>query len=443
MDLARRSFRNGKRSPVLVLPCGAGKTVIAAEMAKKAAEKGNRVLVIVHRREICEQIEETFKKYGVQMELCKIGMVQTVCNRTKDIEPPGLIIIDEAHHSTSESYLKVFKEFPEAKKVGLTATPERLDGQGLSKVYDDLVAGVAAKWLIENCFLARYRIYSMPLADVSRINVVRGEYDMGSLMESAQIYGDTVKNYKKLAGGLKAICYCASVKAAEETALEFKKSGLSAEAVSGKTPDKQRERIIESFRIGKIVILCNCDLLGEGIDIPDCSCVIMLRKTKSLTLYIQQAMRSMRYLEGKTAIIIDHVMNCYEHGFPDEERTWALDGKGAKKPGEALIKTCQNCSAVVPLAAAVCSFCGFKFPISQKTGRERVEGELVEVTPEMMKKRKKLYFRDIQTFEHLEEYRQEHGFKQFWVFFTALELGIEIPKQYERQEEIARRVKAM
>ena len=134
IDRVRQSYLQGFKAPCIVLPCGGGKSVIVADIAKKTTLKGNRVLFIVHRKELCEQIENTFKWWGVDMSLCIVAMVQTVSRRLDKIKPPSLIITDENHHSLANSYKKIYEAFPNAKRVGVTATPIRLDGSGLADV---------------------------------------------------------------------------------------------------------------------------------------------------------------------------------------------------------------------------------------------------------------------------------------------------------------------
>ncbi len=125
------NFRRGVKWACIVLPCGGGKSVIVAEIARRTTQKLNRVLFLVHRIELCEQIERTFRAWGVDMDFCQIMMVQTACRRLKKIPRPVLIITDETHHSKSNSYRKIYDFFPDAYRVGVTATPVRLDGSGL------------------------------------------------------------------------------------------------------------------------------------------------------------------------------------------------------------------------------------------------------------------------------------------------------------------------
>lgn len=150
------SWNNGFKAPCIVLPCGGGKSVIIADIAKRFTDQSKNVLFLVHRKELCEQIENTFKNWGVDMNFCKVGMVQTVCRRLEKMPKPSLIITDENHHSKANSYRKIYDYFSDVKRVGVTATPVRLDGSGLSDVNDKLIIGVNARWLIRNNCLAPY-----------------------------------------------------------------------------------------------------------------------------------------------------------------------------------------------------------------------------------------------------------------------------------------------
>src|SRR5699024_3607361 len=166
---------------------------------------------------------------------------------------------------------------------------------------------------------------------------------------------------QELADGEQAIAYCHNVEASKQTAYEFSQAGIQAAHIDGNTPKNERDEIIEQFRIGEIKLLSNVDIIGEGFDVPDCSTVIMLRPTQSLSLYIQQAMRGMRYREGKTSIIIDHVDNVRRHGLPDAERKWSLQGMiKQESEAEIKIKECESCFGVYLAKYLICPLCGHK-----------------------------------------------------------------------------------
>ena len=319
----RQAYREGCRSPCIVLPCGGGKSVIIADIAKQTTAKGNRVLFLVHRRELCDQIRSTFTWWGVNMRLCDIMMVQTAARRLSKLPRPQLIITDENHHCLANTYRKIYEYFPECRRVGVTATPVRLNGDGLGDVNDRLIIGVSAKWLIENHCLAPYDYYAPSLVDLSEVKMNRGEFETSSvekLMLKKAVFGNVIEYYKKLAGGRQAICYCTSIRHSIETAAAFRAAGIEAEHIDGSTPRAERDEIVRKVKEGALDILCNVDLISEGFDVPDCECAILLRPTQSLTLYIQQAMRCMRYRPDKRAVIIDHVGNYARHGLPDDDR---------------------------------------------------------------------------------------------------------------------------
>lgn len=416
-----------------VLGCGGGKSVIQAQIAKQATDKGNRVLFLVHRRELCEQIVRTFTGQGVDMKLCTVGMVQTVSRHLDSIEPPALIITDEAHHSTAKTYRKIYDRFPDALLLGFTATPVRLNRGGLGEVYEDLIESVSTRWLIDHGFLADYKYYSLPLADTSKLHTRAGEFrqsEVEELMDSKAIYGGTVEQWERLAKGRKTICYCSSVETSKRTADEFTAAGYSAYSLDGKTPPEVRVCVLEQFRRGEITVLCNCELFGEGLDVPDCECTVLLRPTQSLTLYIQQAMRSMRYMEGKTAIIIDHVGNCYRHGLPDDNREWSLEPKH-KQESTVKIRECKECLAVYPPSLSKCPYCGAEAVTERRTDKRRtIEIDLEEVRRTQQIRDTRLSDAELSTWEDIRRFQQVKGYKFAWCIRYADKHGIGVPAKY-------------
>ena len=426
LEAARGSYRAGHKRPCLVAPCGAGKTVIVAEMARLSTARGNHVLFLAHRRELIEQTERTFKRAGVDMTLCTVGMVQTVCRHLSDITPPDLIIVDENHHAKAASYRKVLDAFPQAKVIGVTATPVRLDGSGLGDVNDDLVQGVSAKWLIDHGFLAPYKYYAPTVADLSGVKISRGEFDAkqaeGILIQRA-IFGDVIAYYRKLADGCKAICYCTTLEHSRQTAAAFTAAGIPAAHIDGDTGNDERARIVQAFRDGEVQVLCNVDLISEGFDVPDCSCAILLRPTHSLTLYIQQSMRCMRYMPGKTAVIIDHVGNYARHGMPDDDRVWRLDAtkkKRGQQKNTVFVKQCVECYAVMPSTATECPECGYVFPQPSRSIEEIKEARLEEVKGFTLNL---ITPADCRSYEELRAYGKNKGYKPGWAYHMAKQRG--------------------
>lgn len=422
----RKAYAQGYKHPCIVAPCGAGKTFIVAEMARLATAKHNRVLFLVHRQELCEQIAQTFQLHGVDMSLCDVMMVQTATRRIKKLQPPQLIITDENHHCLANSYRRIYDAFPDVLTVGVTATPCRLGGGGLGDVNDILITGVSAKWLIENKFLAPYEYYAPTLADMCGVSIKRGEYDAAQVAERLNkpaIYGDTVNHYRQLADGKKAICYCASIELSKRMADEFTQNGIAARHIDGETPKAERQAAIEKFRSGEIKIICNVDLISEGFDVPDCDVSILLRPTKSLTLYIQQSMRCMRYMQGKTAIIIDHVANYMRHGLPDDDREWTLEPKRKQQSNEPQlnIRQCTQCYFVYAATQRDCPNCGHSPPMAERTVEEIKAAQLEKITQIVVDYTTPA---DCTTMAELLAYAKRKNYKPGWAYYQAKLRGI-------------------
>lgn len=365
----------------------------------------------------------------MDMELCQVCMVQTACRRLKKIPRPNLIITDETHHSKSNSYKKIYDFFPNTYRVGVTATPVRLDGSGLGDVYETLIEGVSAKWLIENKYLSPYTYYAPTVADLNGIKIQRGEFETKSaenVLFNRTVFGNVISHYRKLADGKQAICYCVSVKHSSAMAEEFQDNGISAVHIDGTTPKAERQRIIEDFRNGRIKILCNVDLISEGFDVPDCECAILLRPTKSLTLYIQQSMRCMRYKLGKSAIIIDHVGNYARFGMPDADHEWTLESrpKKSRQQAEKEVKVlqCPECFYTFHPEddVKVCPKCGYAFPKKERTLDVEDDAELHEITGFVLDYSSP---KDCRNYQELLKYAEKMHYRKGWAYFQAKERG--------------------
>ncbi len=429
VNKTRQAYTDGFKAPCVVAPCGAGKSVIISDIARMTTLRGNRVLFLVHRKELIDQIKGTFKKNEVDLSLVQFGMVQTVVRRLDKTPKPQLIITDENHHGLAASYRKIYDHFSDVLRLGFTATPIRLNGSGLGDINDVLIEEVNAKWLIENNFLSPYKYYAPKLIDTQKLklNSLR-EFSSTSIddaMNDKTIYGDAIKHYKELAEGEQAIAYCHNVAASKQLADEFKQQEINAVHLDAKTPKTERSELIQKFRDKEIQVLCNVDLIGEGFDVPDCSTVIMLRPTESLSLYIQQSMRGMRYRPGKTSIIIDHVDNVRRHGLPDMEREWSLEGKKKSSAGPAAvpIRECINCFAVFSPTEKQCPMCGHVPEVKEIKDYEVNEAaELEEVTEEDIV----LDFRepkDCKTMKELYDLAKNRGYKPGWAYHQGKLLG--------------------
>lgn len=417
------AFKQGFHKPLIVAPCGAGKSYMFAEMIRKTT---GEALVLTHRQELKQQHEELFQTLGISN--ARVAMILTEANRLGEYDTPALIVADEAHLSRSNSWMKVIKHY-NTWTVGFTATPVRLDGKPLGDIFDTLIEGVDVKWLIEHKNLAPYEYYAPTLVETDGLRKVAGDYvvsDLEKLMNERAIYGDVIKAYRRFAPGERSIAYCVSVKHAEATAANFNSAGISAQAISSGTLPNQRKRIMDDFRSGRITVLCNVGIVSEGVSIDEVTCCMLLRPTESVALGIQQMMRCMRYLPGKTAKIIDFVANYTRVGLPDDEREWSLGEplkrkKQLNENGDFYIRSCPECYMTFK-TAPVCPFCGAEYPLHPREIKAREEIELQRITAEETarveaeKKKARQEQGRADSFEALVQLGKQRGYKNpaFW-----------------------------
>jgi len=392
----RTSFKQGRKHVCCVAGCGAGKTVLASFMCENhnKMNPNNYCWFLVHRQELIDQTISTFKNNGISMDRVMIGMVQTVGRHLDTLPKPTMIIFDEAHHILAKTWQKIIDKYNTVPVVGLTATPCRLDNKPLGNVFDCLAETVSVRWLIEHHYLSDFDYYA-PKIDFEE-KTKGNDYDQNFIGEQfleRKIYGDVLKYIKP---EKKTIIYCPSIKFSQALADEINKNfGDIARHFDGDTPAKERKQIITDFRSGSIRILCNVDLIGEGFDVPDCDCCILLRPTLSLSLYIQQSMRCMRYKENKKALIIDMVGNCFRHGLPDEDREWSLDKKpklhdnSGEKEKDVIVRECKHCFRVYRGNGRFCPYCGADNGKTKKQIQVEEEAELERIT-ELNKKKERM-----------------------------------------------------
>lgn len=435
VDGIKQSMIAGNHSIIVQSPPRSGKTVVMAHIAKGATDKNNQVLFFSHRKEINEQVYKTFEVNNVNMNLVTIGGVQSLVRKLDKLPKPTIILIDEAHHSKASSYKKIIDHFPDAYKLLFTGTPIRLDGSGFDDIAEDIILGKSVKWLQDHGRIAPFKYYAPLMIDMSRLKKRAGEFTKGSVDETMKtvIYGDVIKHYEKLAKGKQAIVYTHSVEASENVSKAFNEAGYNSIAVSGKTPREARETAMQAFRNGELKIMVNCELFTEGIDLPNVDVCIMLRPTQSLSLYLQFAMRALNPREGKTAIIIDHVGNVERFGLPNQDREWSLQGivkkKQTAKIGEPTVRVCEKCFATYWSITRTCPECGHESPLTKKEIEIMREAELAEINElkqQKIKKRVQTYVSPdmCRNMDELKEYRDQHGYKNGWVWYMAKKIGI-------------------
>jgi len=392
----RLAFRDGARAPLFVMCTGGGKTIVMAEILRSLATRGRSAFVLVHRRELIAQTSHKLDLAGVEHGIIAAGhpganapiqvaSVQTLARRLERVTTsPDLILIDEAHHATAGSWASVIGHWPDALRLGVTATPVRLDGRGLSAVFDRLVLGPSVADLVFLGYLSPARIYAPPVrADLNRLAKRAGDFaagDCAERMDRPTVIGNAIEHYRRLAAGQRAIAFCCTVQHAEHVAGSFRAAGIAAATLLGSSPD--RDQIVNRFATGELQVLVTVDVVSEGFDIPAASCAILLRPTASLGLYLQQVGRVLRPAPGKqSAVILDHVGNVHRHGFPDDPRDWSLDdrlrsGRGGGQAAPS-VRTCPSCFAAFK-PAPTCPVCGAACAPPPKQLRQ-VDGELREL----------------------------------------------------------------
>lgn len=422
----------GAKNVAVVLPTGSGKSFIVADVT---ASVNGAACVVAHRRELVNQLSMALAREGVrhrvigpdslrrmcaQMHMAEFGRtyydpgarvavagVDTLIGMDPAKDPwfanVALWVMDECHHVLKDNkWGKACAMFPNARGLGVTATPLRADGKGLGRhadgLFDAMVVGPSMRELINRKYLTEYRVFAPP-SDIDLRNVTitdSGEYSPPKLSEArkaSHITGDVVKHYLRLARGKLGVTFDCDIESATDTAAAYRTAGVPAEVVSSKTPDTLRADILRRFKRREILQLVNVDLFGEGFDLPAIEVVSMARPTMSYALFCQQFGRSLRLMDGKLhALIIDHVGNVLKHGLPDARRTWTLDrrergGRGAPKD-VIPVRSCLNpqCMSVYERTFKYCPFCGHVPEIADRSAPSRVDGDLIELDPEVLAK---------------------------------------------------------
>jgi superfamily II DNA or RNA helicase len=430
----RGAFGSGANRPLAVSPTGSGKTVLFSYITSQVLKRGSRVIIVAHRREILDQISATLKRVGVPHGFIQAGKststqpamvasIQTLARRLDTVPAPDLVIIDEAHHSVSKSYVQMFAAWPTAKFIGVTATPERLDGKGLGVMFDRMVMGPSVQWLIDNGFLAQ-PVYYAPreVVDLSQVHTIAGDFDRSEteeIVDTPRITGDAVTHYVRFCNRQRAVAFCISVAHAQHVADTFNSCGIPSASIDGTLDPEVRKQRVDDLTAGKILVLTSCELISEGFDLPAVNAAILLRPTQSLSMHLQQVGRALRPYPGKAnAIILDHVGNCLRHGLAEQERDWDLSGREKRLKKSSLVETkqCSKCFAI--FAGTVCPQCGSQREIAARE-IEEVDGELQRLSIEDISKKREDRREEgkCKTLDDFRALAKQRGYKLGWAFF--------------------------
>lgn len=436
-------------SVLFVLPTGGGKTITFCYVAEHAVEKGNRVAILVHRQELVAQTADSLEALGVEFGLIapgepehpdrpvQIASVQSLVRRLdRWADAFDLLVIDEAHHCVAGSWRKVMEAYPNAFRLGCTATPERLDGKGLREWFGEMVVGPTTFELMQRGHLSQCRIYCPPTGiDFKKLRVLGGEFrkdDATEAMGAPTLMGDVVQHYREHLFPGTAIAFCVTVKHAERVRDEFNAAGVRAEVIDGTLKRTERQRMIRGLATGDVQVLCSCEVISEGTDVPSVGGCIMLRPTQSLSLFLQQAGRCLRPAEGKDhAVILDHAGNIQRHGLPQDFRAWSLDGQAARVCEEEKrfappVRVCLHCFAAIPGNVTACPYCGTERPkpkpkpsgiVGEGKLREiRIEEALIRIREKEEKARRKNQVGQARTLKQLKALAKERGYSPGWAY---------------------------
>lgn len=381
LDGIHDAYRRGRRSVLITMATGTGKTVVFATLIHERHQQGDRrpTLVIAHREELLSQAAEKISevcprlRVGIEQASQKastgssvvIASVQTISRASSSRLAwlkPGLVIIDEAHHAAANGYQAVLRRFagPETQVLGVTATPHRLDGKelhGNAAIFEEVAFAYGIRQAIEDQWLVDIRGYRVESeTDLGDITMRQGDFAAGELAKRVDNPARTraaMKHWLEVARDRRTIAFCAGVEHALHVRNAFQEAGVMAEMVSGDMQRADRKASIERFRRGSTQVLCNCEVLTEGFDVPDASCALLLRPTQSWTLYTQMVGRITRLAAGKAdGIVIDVVDNCTRHNLATVPAILGLP-PGLDLEGKSLVKAAQSIEEMGAKAAVL------------------------------------------------------------------------------------------
>jgi DNA repair protein RadD len=460
LDVAsiREAMRQWRRV-LYVSPTGSGKTICFSFILYHATIKGSSVVVVAHIQEIVDQIARVLDAMGLEYgriqpgfpmtdHKIQLGMVQSVARRLSAVREPDLLVIDEAHHAVCGTYARIAAAWHRARVLGVSATPERLDGVGLREAFDWMVIGLSVRELIDQGYLAGFT-YLAPATkiDMSHVRSLGGDYHKGDLADAVDqrgVTGDVIAHYRAHLDGRTAIGFTITIAHAEHVAAQFSDVGIAAASIDGTMGRDERRALVDRLRCGDLKVLTSCQIISEGFDAPAVNGALLLRPTQSFALYRQQIGRCLRPKpDGSKAIILDHVGNVERFGLPDAHHEWSLDSQKrtlAEKRELADFRKCKACDVVFPRGATINEVCpdpttdGCIF--APKILVER-PGTLQEVVPYRPDDRFPAWARglDIKTAQgwqwyvlmdraagdpaRLQQIQQARGYKRGWVRYAA------------------------
>lgn len=337
-----------QRSVMVQMPTGTGKTVVLAELVKrlKMKNEGLKILIVAHRRELVGQIKATIKRMKMDSRNITVETIQTISRRIDALDfIPSLVVIDEAHHALAKTYKMMWDAWPDARFLGLTATPCRLNGKGFTDLFDVLVQSWDIPTFIKEKWLSTYDFVSIKsdgvtqrLIDSLQKRGADGDYqnkEMDMLLNKRPSIERLYQSFEEYGKDRKGIVYAINISHAKKIMELYQEHGIKAVAIDSKTPAAERQADIEAFKNGDIQVLVNVDIFSEGFDCPDVEFVQLARPTLSLAKYLQMVGRGLRVAKGKkNCVIIDNVGLYRVFGLPSQVWNWNAMFEGKLKVGK-------------------------------------------------------------------------------------------------------------
>ena len=412
------------RRPLLVAPTGSGKTVMATMLVES---HGQRTLWLAHRKELIDQAAAELRELGMPvgvimagyapfpMAKIQVASVATLVNRP--LPPADLVVIDEAHHATADTYQRILEGYPDAAVIGLTATPFRLDGRALGDIFGEIVVAAYTEELCDAGYLHAPKVYASKSPDLRGLKVLAGDYQLGALSKRANTpeqNADIVKTWEKRAEGARSVVFAVDVKHSKTIARAFREAGIAAEHLDGTTKREERDAILARLASGETKVVCNCQVLTEGWDLPALECAIVARPTASLNLHLQMIGRIMRSSDDKDgALVLDHAGNHHVHGLVTRRLEYSLDEGSKVGSSEPLgLRRCRECGLFFEVTRFACPECGWH-PTEENTPRVALPitgtAELSEFDDESYEYRRTVW-------NAIEAQREAMDFKPGWSF---------------------------
>lgn len=383
----------GKGDTLIVAATGYGKTIVMASIISRLwhACDVSKVLVLQHRGEL---VDQNMTKFSLVDSLIKTGlytakekdfegdvtfaMVQTLCNRLDQIPHLDLVVVDEAHHTTANSYVSIIKQArqknPALKLIGVTATPNRGDKKPLGEHYSNICDVVSIPELVEMGLLVKPRTFVIELGqgvadELRKVKKTAGEYNMGQvdkILNKKVVTDEIIRHWKIHAFDKKTVVFCSTISHAEEIATGFVLNGIETILITGEDDTERAKKLKREWQV-----CVNVMVLTEGWDDPSVECVVLLRPSSHHGLYIQMVGRGLRPKEGKEeCFILDFGLSTLLHGSLEQEITLDKERKKTTKAdGE---KQCPSCQTVVPNRSCSCPMCGFDFDAKEKQQKQEL-----------------------------------------------------------------------